>query len=460
MSARGIFGLRCFREWLGLFAEEVLQSVARLELSFSLSEECLASVRETLLEALQSTARYAMDQAAMRSVGISVDPSAPRDPGIEDLSALKVLVDALKTRGKAALDDKAPFLRTELDAKAEDCRRALLEMLRRIDEHRSEIERVLLNGNRFETIRSVLRRGSLLYSSDRIVTEIVTDGGCFLYKPRDLRIDQWFLEFSRPYVGRLFFVPKALCCAEGFGFTEYVESESADTLPQTPENAYALGALYVMIYIARAADLHEGNVLVSKGRICLPDLETILLKDKYTQMPSSLKHLTDIFRDLIRAGEEFFFAGIKDTYRGCMADREKLSLAVERAGTFWVRDMIRGGAQYAMLAKVFRQLEGIRSREERLTDEDHFRQVLRETAGERHKAFSDAELAHVTRGSSMVLTLRAGARDAYCDGRLLRKDYIPQSPVEKTKSVIHGMTERELQQFITEIRRYLDSNEE
>ena len=459
MNMKGVFGIRCFREWLGLFAEDVPQSVARQKYSFSVTEECLASIRETALQELYDTARYAMDQAAMRSIGISADPAASKDSVIKNLSALKTLVEALKTKGKAAFEATTPFLREALEAKAESCRCAILEMLRRTDEHKSGIERSLLSGNHFTRLQTIRRRGSLLYSSDRIVTELVTDCGKIVYKPRDLRIDKWFLELINPYTDSFIRVPDALLCAERYGFTEYIENESVDTIKLTPENAYALGALYVMIHIARAADLNERNVFVSKGGICLLDLEIILIKEKYTEMPSSIRHLTDMFRNLICAEEASFFSGITDTYYRCMADRERLSLAVEMAGPFWVRDMIRGGGQYDTLVQIRHQLEETRSREERLADEKALTQFLRETAAESHKAFSDEELKHVLQGSSMVLTLRAGEKDAYCDGKLLRKDYISQSPVEKTKRVIDGMTERELRQIRWNLRRYINESE-
>ena len=111
-----------------------------------------------------------------------------------------------------------------------------------------------------------------------------SSGAKLVYKPRALAVDKHFQELLDWVNARhrdLSFRTLKLLAQDGYGWTEYIDSESCDCEDQVRAFYRRQGGLLALLYLLHATDLHFENLVACGEHPVLVDLETLFHPDLY-----------------------------------------------------------------------------------------------------------------------------------------------------------------------------------
>jgi lantibiotic modifying enzyme len=130
-----------------------------------------------------------------------------------------------------------------------------------------------------DSVASIQRYLSDPHNRGRTVDVVIyTSGRRIIYKPVDLGIHQAFSSFLHQISNLGFqsglFVPKVLI-RDGYGWMNWVEHRSCDSLDEVKTYYYRLGVLLCILYVLDGTDMHSENVIACGSYPTLIDLECL-----------------------------------------------------------------------------------------------------------------------------------------------------------------------------------------
>lgn len=190
----------------------------------------------------------------------------------------KAANDVAQSLGKDAartLRLENPLLRDCVDPIRQNFTKAQIRMLRDIENHKKQIEEVLLDGKSFKKIIALSGDSGDMHRHGRVVRRIDTDVGSFYYKPHDCRTDLLYRELVQTWFSDCTIAANAVC-GEDCGFLEKMEFHPLSE-GQTPGDYFRnFGMLSSLFHSLCSRDMNHENFLACGVYPVAVDLETIL----------------------------------------------------------------------------------------------------------------------------------------------------------------------------------------
>lgn len=266
----------------------------------------------------------------------------------------------------------------------------LKETICRLEQNKEKIEKSLLFGKPIQTIQTFNFAGADVHNGGRVTVQIVTDAGCFVYKPHDVRQDAFLSMLLSKHLGDVVRVPSSIPCEDAkgrFGFCEFIVNHPSETWEEAKQYFFHMGGLVAVTAMFGCGDFHYENIL-SDGKYPIPvDLETGFCPeysqdvkrkkqskdDKFlgkTSMfnvmyPHKLQGIKEISPLLstsqqnkgipridgvaytVQDFKEDYYAGMEQVYRYGIKHKEELIAELESAPDFEVRTVLRPTNYYA-----------------------------------------------------------------------------------------------------------------
>ena len=401
---------------------------------------------------------------------------------------LFVRMEELLSRRPFARYDNQPYFTDReplLAGMAKDYADFIREMLENLHAMRGELS--VLMGGAWSKVVKVLDCGGDLHNRGRCTLVVETDGGRFVYKPRDCGVDRWFMRFAGGFCSEYLYVPKVVA-AGSCGLFEYVEGADAD-MGQAETYYRNLGRLCALARMLGSVDLHRENVIALGARIVPLDLETILAPRERreffqrsvgkTYTPAEYERLQTSLRPsallnpevsggrlgaLYGGGENGsapmdgegqssaasflpqLEEGFAEEYRRIWENKALFAAELCSASDCRIRTVIRSTNQYdAMLDRLF-------SGSEEGAEEELLRQ-LREDTGPPLEAVCGYELAGLRRGDVPYFYTGADSVDICCDGETAVHGFFEMSAVAQALHRLETAGEEELAYELRLLRR-------
>ena len=340
----------------------------------------------------------------------------------------------------------------------------------------------------WRTITGIRDCGGDQHNRGRCTLVVETDGGRFVYKPRDCAVDRWFMELADAFCSDYLYVPRVVT-GRNCGLFEYVESTEADAR-RGEAFSYNLGRFCALVRMLGSVDQHRENLLVKDEKVVPVDLETILAprerldffarstgKDytpaEYERLQTSLRPSALLYFEI--RGEPFSIlhdplgegrtpppadgrqndkeekptgleAGFTAEYRRIWANKALYAAELCRASDCRIRTVIRNTRQYdAMLDLLFRDTE--------VAGEENILRLLRADTVPDLEAVCTGELEGLSRGDIPYFYTEVGSKDICCDGETAVRDFFEMSAAEQALHRLDTAGEAELEYELRLLRR-------
>lgn len=351
------------------------------------------------------------------------------------------------------------------------------EMLERLDSSFDEICSGLLGGAVFRVLTGISADSGDTHHFGRATSVLSTDAGNIVYKPHDIQIDFRSGELIDRFFSDIMRAPRTVV-REGYGFTEFIRNEPADTGETAAAYFYNLGGFTAVVQMMGAADLHHSNVLASGVFPVIIDYELMVLpSDKYTEkslgeafqyslyysslMPSRRADtemsilfgrdpgnrsapVVDGIRKIMPDYPDAFFRGFRDIYTRCMEKREEIRAMVSSWKGIVVRHIYRNTSVYGELQQKI--LEPGWLRDETLKDHlfEKLSVAMKRRGVENADAITEAETEALLRGDIPYFYSRTDSRDLYADGKAVFQDFFRVTGLEHLLSRIDYLSREDM----------------
>lgn len=354
---------------------------------------------------------------------------------------------------------------------------AVQELLSRIDAMYEGICDRLLNGKPFREVTAVIMDGGDLHNHGRSAAIITTDTGRFVYKPHSMGIDVLAGDMIDRFFGDVMKAPK-VCCAEDYGFAEFIEKHPADTEESAEQYFHNLGGLAAMVLMLGSNDLHHTNVL-SKG--CYPiiiDYELMMtpgrgiLKEGYDrEIADSLLYSSlmpsrhgDVESSILFAADEenqsapviegirktvldepdAFLTGFRMVYRRIVRQKEELKGYLRSAEPVSVRHILRGTDAYTILLEKLHSPAWLRDHGVRAALNVELNRAMARSGLTQADKIITSECDALLRGDIPYFSIRTDSRDLFADGIAVYPDYFRNTCMDHVCERIDRMNEADL----------------
>lgn len=152
-------------------------------------------------------------------------------------------------------------------------------MIRRLARHRDGVSSTFGIGAGEAVARVTTGLSDPHRGGHRVAVLEFTGGQRLVYKPKDLRVEQWFSEVVRDVNGLAdvqMTEITVLPCESGYGFTSFVQWRAVTDLARFYR---AAGRLCALLYLLGATDAHYENVIAAGSSLALIDSETLFHVD-------------------------------------------------------------------------------------------------------------------------------------------------------------------------------------
>ena len=357
------------------------------------------------------------------------------------------------------------------------------EVTERINAHRNEISRSLLNGRAFTEVTHISGDGADVHNHGRLTLTITTPEGKFLYKPRSCKTDEVLSELITSHFSDIVRVPRALDFGN-YGFCEFINNRPAERKEEATAYYHNLGGVSALIHALGGTDFHCENFLAD-GRYPVPvDLETIItptvryfyekgelprfLYDynhsiaQSSLLPKSSKHLqfspllcttsknagapvVDGVIQTVRGYETAFFVGFDAIYDRCMELKEQITSAVLRLKDSPIRKLIRNTASYAKVITHLNRPDSARNSEEQQKIFDSLSKYFLDNNLDHLIGIPQAEKASLSERDIPYFYTLGGSVDLYSDNVVAVKDYFKTSAVDNALERLNRLNSAEKQ---------------
>ncbi len=351
------------------------------------------------------------------------------------------------------------------------------ELFERTDAMYEDICDRLLSGRRFcEVIDAVMDSGDL-HHHGRSAAIITTDTGRFVYKPHSMGIDTFAGDMIVRFFSDVMKAPK-VCCAEDYGFAEFIGPHPADTESSARQYFENLGGLAAAVLMLGSSDLHHTNVL-SEG--CYPiiiDYELMMtpgsgnLKEGYDReivesllysslMPSrhgdtesSILFAADDenqsapvvngIRKTVSDEPDAFLSGFRMIYRRIVNRKEELTAYLRSAAPVSVRHILRGTDAYTILLEKLRSPAWLRDHGVRKALTEELNRAMTRSGLKHADKIVTSECDALLRGDIPYFSIRTDSRDLSADGTAVYTDYFRNTCIDHVCARIDHMNEADL----------------
>ena len=198
---------------------------------------------------------------------------------------------------------------------------AQAEFLLRLAQDREEIEKIFLGGRSCGPVAAIASGLSDRHHHGRSVAAVTFESGVkLIYKPRDVRIEEWYFRFLHWLAaGALLpFKPLTVIEKDGYGWIEFAEHRVCRSKSELSNYYRNAGALLCTLYVLRARDCHFQNVVASGAYPVLVDAERLFHPRASTDPDYSSVADTGLIPDWRRGpeGRLYDVSGL-----GCIAPR-------------------------------------------------------------------------------------------------------------------------------------------
>lgn len=359
--------------------------------------------------------------------------------------------------------------------------------------HKEEICEKLLRRRNFNTINGLNSTGSDPHNGNLKTTRVITDAGVFVYKPHDLRQDEFLCNFVRKFAEGCFYVPECIACSrtdadgntEYYGFCEYIECVPPSCCEEAADYYCNLGALSAFTHMLGSTDMHFENILSVKSIPVPVDLETFFGACSYNpeaddhpdmvssvivngMYPTRLRGSVEISplislatenmgapvidgkRRSIYGYEEHFYDGFKKMYMKLMSEREEIIGVLRDAPDFRIRILPRMSDFYAKLLQ--KLSEG--------ADDDYLRQRLSDCpyglTGISAETMISREIESLSAGDIPYFFLHSNSRNLFDVKGIVAEDVFVSSPINEAIFRLENFSTAELS-FELELQRHVIS---
>ena len=355
---------------------------------------------------------------------------------------------------------------------------AVQELLSRIDAMYEGISDRLLNGKPFREVTGVAMDSGDLHHHGRSAAIITTDTGRFVYKPHSMGIDVLAGDMIGRFFSDVMKAPK-VCCAEDYGFAEFIGSHPADTESSAKQYFHNLGGLAAVVLMLGSSDLHHTNVL-SKG--CYPiiiDYElmmtpgngnikegydreiaesllyTSLMPSRHGDTESSILFAADDenqsapvingIRKTVSDEPAAFLSGFRAIYRRIVSCKEELKAYMRSAEPVSVRHILRGTDAYTILLEKLHSKAWLKDHVVREALSEELRRAMLRSGLKHADKIVTSECDALLRGDIPYFSIRTDSRDLSADGTAVYTDYFRNTCMDHVCERINRMNEADLE---------------
>ena len=263
------------------YLDQATRSLAGTRFELLLSPSCQKAQLMRLSDTLCAYARDVLahlvaTQLSQENPLWSIDVTLA--PVAEFARAAEKVAEDLRDSDAAVLDDVAPLLRSKLARQTRRFVSVSLESCERIWRDRNVLSTELL-GKSFGLVTDLATEQSDCHNGGRHTTVVTCEGGRFVYKPRDCRIDVWFKQICHKYLPGVLLQPKTILREDDTGSWAYQEFMTRD--PVDDEGGVALywrnmGRAFAIFHMLGSEDLHAENFVAVGEQPSLIDCETVI----------------------------------------------------------------------------------------------------------------------------------------------------------------------------------------
>ncbi len=351
------------------------------------------------------------------------------------------------------------------------------ELLSRIDAMYESISDRLLSGKPFREVTGVVMDSGDLHHHGCSAAIITTDTGRFVYKPHSMGIDALAGDMIRRFFSDVMKAPK-VCCAEDYGFAEFISRHPADTESSARQYFHNLGGLAAVVLMLGSSDLHHTNVLSDGCYPIIIDYELMMtpgsgnLKEGYDReiaesllysslMPSrhgdtesSILFAADDenqsapvvngIRKTVPDEPDAFLAGFRTIYRRIVSQKEELKSYLRSAKPVYVRHILRGTDAYTILLEKLRSKAWLKEHGVREALTDELNRAMFRSGLEHAEEIVASECDALLRGDIPYFSIRTDSRDLSADGTAVYPEYFRNTCIDHICERIDRMNEAEL----------------
>ena len=357
---------------------------------------------------------------------------------------------------------------------------AFLEMLARMEAHRDAICAALTGGKLYRRIEDITLSAGDTHNCGRSVTIVHTDAGKLVYKPHDLRGDEWISGLVNRYYPEFVGIPASIAFGDSFGVCEYIEKRRAEGKEEAEQFWYALGGLTAFVKLMGSTDLHIENLLACGTKTYIIDLETIIRplsaeeeslsriseKSKSLQnlpassllMPFRVKDfelsilmntdedssspLVDGKPTTVREYLPAYKQGYSDAYTRGLRFRKEIEQEIRAfAPKLPVRIVLRNTRGYADILKKLYHHSALASEEGREQALTLLRELLHSGYPSLNEKIIDSEVRQMSRGDVPYFYTYGDSHSLFSDGEELAGDQYSSSAAERTLETLNAMNE-------------------
>lgn len=147
----------------------------------------------------------------------------------------------------------------------------------------------------YTNLKKIKCLNSDLHNNGKCVLEFIFEKNKLIYKPRGLSMDKAWEVFSRElfvYISGRWGIVQSIDCTT-YGWQAYIEYKIAQTPQDISRYYYNFGSLAAVLYVLKGTDFHEENVIVSKDKPYLLDLETLLQNTEHSIKNNKISTIFD-----------------------------------------------------------------------------------------------------------------------------------------------------------------------
>ncbi len=240
-----------------------------------LGERARARFSDALRAVAETVTQSTVTQLLVREVG-EENPFAAIDPAM--------LTDAQREKAEKAVNERLlsgalalPKPLTDVVAqRLAYVTDAFIEMLRRLAACREALCELLPGGQPFTRIEDLGLSAGDTHNRGRSVAVLRTDAGRLVYKPRDMRVEAAVYALVEKLFSDVLGVPECLAFGTDFGVSAFVERERVSGREEARLFWRRMGGAAAVLKTLGSTDMHVENLICSRGRPYILDLETIV----------------------------------------------------------------------------------------------------------------------------------------------------------------------------------------
>ncbi len=399
----------------------------------------------------------------------------------EKVAALRdEFINDLLKNGDEILREKAPELLDAVLFLEQRYVSVLEEFCIRYEKNKQKIEEVLFNGKTIHHLTEITLLAGDSHNHGRGTAVVTSDAGKFIYRPRDMQIDEISARFFRTFFPEITALPETVLC-DGYGYCSFIENKPACSLDEAAEYYHNVGVLLAVVLLLRSRDLHFENMLASGTRPVPIDLEMMISPlEAEAKMGASPKDVnweetvcgsgflsyrvreneTGVLfstQELNRSApvingekitvvpfEKEFLEGFEEGYRRVMARKEEICRFFLSLPPVKIRVLIRGTQPYYALKLKTQSYDRMRDKQKREYIKQTLEKAFLKLGAARFSAIIESETDALLEDDIPAFYTLSDGHGIWDAEKCLYENYYKLSAVENVIRALNEASEKEL----------------